>query len=365
MWQAWERSGLAGLCAGILARSGLDKATAERHILPMEKQPVSAHAVPVALARCEGYDRRSLAQLVGEVLDAARIAQSCSLKVGTKVLVKPNLLMGRSLACTSPGVVAAACRWLRDHGAQMAVADSPGFGRAGSVARAIGLESALRPLGLEVRELDRPVPISLPLPQGSRSAHSGKAGTRFHVARAVHECDFILSLPRVKAHSQMLITLAVKNCFGCVSGLHKAVAHAREGRDPQFFADCLAALWAALPPVAAVADGITAMHMTGPSNGKPFALGLIGASASAVALDEAIYAVLGLSPQDVPLGAALCRRKAWGSAVAGAQASYPCNISADFCAAGFQLPAELSHTSFHPARFVQSCFRRIFAALKK
>ena len=210
MWQAWERSGLAGLCAVILARSGLDKATAERHILPMEKQPVSAHAVPVALARCEGYDRRSLDQLVGEVLDAARIAQSCSLKVGTKVLVKPNLLMGRSLACTSPGVVAAACRWLRDHGAQMAVADSPGFGRARSVARAIGLESALRPLGLEVRELDRPVPVSLPLPQGSRSAHSGKAGTRFHVARAVHECDFILSLPRVKAHSQMLITLAVK-----------------------------------------------------------------------------------------------------------------------------------------------------------
>ena len=246
MWQAWERSGLAGLCAVILARSGLDKATAERHILPMEKQPVSAHAVPVALARCEGYDRRSLDQLVGEVLDAARIAQSCSLKVGTKVLVKPNLLMGRSLACTSPGVVVAACRWLRDHGAQMAVADSPGFGRAESVACAIGLESALRPLGLAVRQLDKPVPITLPLLPGSVSGHSAKGAPRFYVASAVQECDFILSLPRVKAHSQMLLTLAVKNCFGCVSGLHKAVAHAREGRDPTYFADCLAALWAAL-----------------------------------------------------------------------------------------------------------------------
>ena len=365
MWQAWERSGLAGLCAGILARSGLDKATAERHILPMEKQPVSAHAVPVALARCEGYDRRSLDQLVGEVLDAARIAQSCSLKVGTKVLVKPNLLMGRSLACTSPGVVAAACRWLRDHGAQMAVADSPGFGRARSVARAIGLESALRPLGLEVRELDRPVPISLPLPQGSRSAHSGKAGTRFHVARAVHECDFILSLPRVKAHSQMLITLAVKNCFGCVSGLHKAVAHAREGRDPTYFADCLAALWAVLPPVAALADGGVAMHVTGPSGGKPFVLHLMGASASAVALDEALYAVFGLAPEAVPLGAALARRKAQGSAASGTEVTFPLLRPENFDARGFDLPRELSHTSFHPARFVQSCLRRIIAAVKK
>ena len=247
----------------------------------------------------------------------------------------------------------------------MAVADSPGFGRAGSVARAIGLESALRPLGLEVRELDRPVPISLPLPQGSRSAHSGKAGTPFHVARAVHECDFILSLPRVKAHSQMLITLAVKNCFGCVSGLHKAVAHAREGRDPVCFADCLAALWAALPPVAALADGGVGMHRTGPSKGEPFVLKLLGASPSAVALDEALYAVFGLTPQDVPLGAALERRKAWGSTAAGTEVVFPLLQPADFDARGFELPQSLSHTSLHPARFVQSCLRRAIAAIKK
>lgn len=331
----------------------------------MEKPSVSAHAVPVALARCEGYDRRSLDQLVGEVLDAARIAQSCSLKVGTKVLVKPNLLMGRPLACTSPGVVAAACRWLRDHGAQMAVADSPGFGRAGSVARAIGLESALRPLGLEVRELDRPVPVTLPLPQGSRSGHSGKGGARFHVARAVQECDFILSLPRVKAHSQMLLTLAVKNCFGCVTGLHKAVAHAREGRAPEYFADCLAALWAALPPVAALSDGGVAMHVTGPSGGKPFVLHLMGASASAVALDEVLYAIFGLAPEAVPLGAALARRKAQGSAASGTEVTFPLLRPENFDARGFELPKELSHTSFHPARFVQSCIRRAIAAVKK
>lgn len=351
--------------AGFLAQPGLDKATAQRHIRPMEKQPVSAHAVPVALAHCEGYDRKSLDQLVGDVLDAAQIAQSCSLKVGAKVLVKPNLLMGKSLACTSPGVVVAACRWLRDHGAQMAVADSPGFGRAESVARAIGLESALRPLGLAVRQLDKPVPVTLPLLPGARSELSGKGGPRFHVASAVRECDFILSLPRVKAHGQMLLTLAVKNCFGCVSGLHKAVAHAREGRDPEYFADCLAALWATLPPVAALADGGVAMHVTGPSGGKPFVLKLMGASASAVALDEALYAVFGLAPEAVPLGAALVRRKAPGSAASGTETTFPLLRPENFDARGFELPQQLAHTSFHPARFVQSCIRRVVAAIKK
>jgi uncharacterized protein (DUF362 family) len=333
---------------------------------PQNTQCNPGNTLPVALLCHDAYTAPALRTAVGQVMDAARLTEYCPLRPGTRVLVKPNLLMAKHLACTSPEVVAAVCAWIVDHGAKVRVADSPGFGRAVTVARAVGLEEALRPLGLEVEEIGPAVPMPLPL-EGDAAQKAGfqAGGSRFHVARLAMESDLIVSVPRVKAHAQMLTTLSVKNCFGCVRGLHKAVAHAREGRDPQFFADCLAALWATLPPVAAVADGITAMHITGPSNGKPFALGLLGASASAVALDEAVYAVLGLNPQDVPLGAALCRRKAWGSAAAGAQEVFTLNTPADFCAAGFQLPAELSHTSFHPARFVQSCFRRIFAAFKK
>lgn len=333
---------------------------------PQNAQPTPQNILPVALLRHDTYTAPALRTAVGQVMDAARLAEYAPLRSGARVLVKPNLLMAKQLACTSPEVVAAVCAWIMDHGAKVRVADSPGFGRAASVARAVGLEEALRPLGLAVEEIGPAAPLPLPL-EGEAAQKAGfqAGGSRFHVARLAMESDLIVSVPRVKAHAQMLVTLSVKNCFGCVRGLHKAVAHAREGRDPMFFADCLAALWAALPPVAAVADGITAMHITGPSNGKPFALGLLGASASAVALDETLYAVLGLSPQDVPLGAALCRRKAWGSVAAGAQVDFPLNGPADFCATGFQLPAELSHTSFHPARFVQSCFRRIFAAFKK
>ena len=329
-------------------------------------RPNPGDPLPVALLRHEAYTGPGLQQAVGQVMEAAHLAEYTPLRPGARVLVKPNLLLAKPLACASPEVVAAVCAWLLDKGVKVRVADSPGFGRAAHVARAVGLEAALRPLGLCVEEIGPAVPLPLPL-EGEAAQKAGfqAGGSRFHVARLAMESDLIVSVPRVKAHAQMLLTLSVKNCFGCVRGLHKAVAHAREGRDPLFFADCLAALWAALPPVAAVADGITAMHITGPSNGKPFALGLLGASASAVALDEALYAVLGQAPQQVPLGAALCRRHAWGSAAAGTQAVFPLNAPADFCAAGFQLPAELSHTSFHPARFVQSCFRRIFAAFKK
>ncbi|SDF15547.1 DUF362 domain-containing protein [Desulfovibrio legallii] len=324
--------------------------------------PAPVHApLPVALTRCQDYTEPTLSRQTGAALDAARLTEHISLR-GARVLVKPNLLQAKALACTTPAVVAAACAWLMDQGARVTVADAPGFGRAAAVARAVGLEAALKPLGLAVRPLETPVPTTLPLLSGSPPPH-GRA-PRFGIARLALESDAILSLPRVKAHSQMLLTLAVKNCFGCVCGLRKAVVHAREGRDPDFFADCLAALWAALPPVAALADGVRAMHVTGPSKGEPFPLNLLGACASAPALDEALCAVLGRTPSSVPLGAALIRRQAPGTAAAGCVPVYPLLRPEDFDAAGFVLPARLAHTSFHPARLLKSCARRICAVFR-
>ncbi|MBQ3059804.1 MAG: DUF362 domain-containing protein [Desulfovibrio sp.] len=304
------------------------------------------NAQPVALEHCPSYQAPDLEAKIFNVLEHSGLR----VRTGQRVLVKPNLLMPRPLACTTPAVTVAACTWLLEHGARVNVGDSPGFGRAEAVAQKIGLTEALRPLGLSVTGLNRPVAVRLPLQQGQK--------TSFMVARQAMESDLILSIPRVKAHSQMRLTLAVKNCFGCVSSLRKALIHAREGRDPDYFADCLAALWAALPPVAALADGITAMHITGPSRGQPFALGLLGASSHAAALDASLCAVLGLPPDGTPLGAALLRRKALGHII------YPLHRPEDFDASGFQLPQKLVHTSFHPARFLQSCLRRLWAACK-
>ena len=185
------------------------------------------------------------------------------------------------------------------------------------------------------------------------------------MARAALESDVIFSLPRVKAHSQMRLTLAVKNLFGCVCGLRKALIHTRQGQDPDFFADCIAALWAGLPPVAAVADGLTAMHVTGPSRGRPFPLGLLGASPSAVALDEALCAVLGLPLSGTPLGAALERREAAGCRRAGWRPDYVLARPEDFDGTGFIVPDELMHTSFRPWRLFKSCLRRLWLARRK
>ena len=321
--------------------------------LPRAADPApkgSGRCPTVALARCP-HENETPAVLP-DLLDAC--AEEASLRdlYGKRVLLKPNLVTARPLACTSPAVVASACRWLLDQGARVRVADSPGFGTASAVARKIGLTDALAPLGLRVEALDAPQRLAL------------DTGVSFPVSRLALESDLILSAARVKAHSQMRLTLSAKNLFGCVSGLRKAVIHTAQGQDPDFFAACLAAPQTALPPAAGLLDGIVAMHVTGPSNGAAYPLGLLAASSSCVALDEALCAVLGCPVEDVPLAAALMRRGHADCLANGCRPRYPLLHPSGCAVEDFRVPAHLLHTSFRPWRLLKSCLRRFWLSFK-
>lgn len=298
----------------------------------------------VALATCSGYD--TVATSVYAALDASGWKPGR----GAVILVKPNLLRAVSLACSHPGVVAAACAWLQDQGVRVRVADSPGFGTAAGVARAIGLADALRPLGLTVSALGHPVPVPL------------SCGGHWGVSRQALESDGVLSVPKIKAHAMMRLSLSVKNLFGCVCGLRKAWAHTLQGSRMADFASSLLDLYKALPSVTALADGVTAMHVTGPSGGQPFFLGLVAASSSAPALDAALGALLGARSADIPLWAEMERQ---GLPDTNPQLfSYPLESPENFNAAGFILPATLDDISFRPHRLAFSLIRRIFRACR-
>lgn len=299
--------------------------------------------MPDAVALLAAHDYGpGLVENVYAVLDA-----SVRVKNGQKVLVKPNLLMAHKLSCTSAQVAAASCQWLLDYGCKVDVADSPAFGTCESVARYIGLTEALAPLGLRPHGFSAGKAIKLPV-EGTPQVTVG--------AEAM-ETDLILSVARVKAHSQMRITLATKNCYGCVMGMRKALYHVRFGRSVERFAGCVAALWASLPPVAGLCDGIIAMNVTGPRNGRPYALGLLGASQSAPALDAAIMSILGV--KSAPLAQALERR---GVAV---NVVYPLGRPDDFSAPGFEVPQKLKEISFSPLVLARSLARRVYMGWRK
>ena len=96
----------------------------------------------------------------------------------------------------------------------------------------------------------------------------------------------------------MLLTLGVKNLFGCIVGLRKPQWHLRAGVDRELFAALLVQIYQAVKPRFTILDGILAMEGEGPGKGgRPKELGILLGSTDAVALDVAVCHLLGLDEE--------------------------------------------------------------------
>ena len=302
----------------------------------------------VYLDRVAGYDDPELPAKAAALLAAA----GCPVGPGDMALVKPNLVAPRNpaLSCSHPAVVRAVCLALLERGARVVVADSPAFGTGRIVAKLAGFEEALAGLPVAIRSLDRP--RRLPLSGGG---HIG-------LSRVAEQADHIVNLARLKCHDQMGMTLCVKNFFGCVCGFRKSLAHQTLGKDYDHFAAMILDVVAALPPSTSILDGVTAMHKAGPVGGEPFDLGLFGASANPVALDTAIYAALGLSPQRIPLWRAAMARGLPGTDPA--ELHFPRLSPNDFRFEGFVVKPELAPLAFEAKRFLRGRLKSLMITLR-
>jgi uncharacterized protein (DUF362 family) len=303
----------------------------------------------VALRSCADYERGRLKEQIDLVCRAAGLR----IRTGSTVLLKPNLVAAgrgcRHLACSSPEFVAAAAEWCLDYGAQVQVGDSPAFGRATTVMRACGMTAALQPLGVKLINFTRSRVLSL------------TRGIKVPIAAAALDCDLLLNLPRVKAHNQLYVSLAVKNYFGVVVGWRKALHHAINGDVENRFEELLADLPGLFPATFSLVDGIVAMHRTGPMQGEAFPLRLIGAAVNPVALDTALLSILAADFTKSRLWTECCRRAMFGTKPA--DLAFPLMSPADFSAEGFILPDQLNPVTFHPGRMLTGACRRLASGI--
>jgi uncharacterized protein (DUF362 family) len=306
------------------------------------------NSTSVALLHCKQYRQQEIAEAVAQLCAALKF----DVTAGTRILLKPNLLSGRSaehLACTHPEFVAAVAQWFVDHGAVVSIGDSPAFGTARGVMRNTGIEKALGKLPVELINFDRSTMVRL------------SGGVKVKVARAALECDMLINLPRVKAHSQFYITLAVKNFFGTVVGFQKPGWHLRYGAQEDRFASHLLDLLEVVPTGMTIIDGIVAMHGTGPLSGAPYSLRLVGGALNPVALDSALLQILKLDFKKSVLWQECAKRALVGSDPD--KLDFPLLKPADFKANGFRAPATLKPVSFNPLRMVVSGYKRFAARL--
>ncbi len=299
----------------------------------------------VALLACRSYQHDNLKEKVGELLQSL----SFSVPRGARILLKPNLVTGKSkngLACTNPQFVAKVAEWFLDQGAIVTVGDSPAFGNAKQVMKACGIKAALDGLPVNLLNFNKKRVVKL------------ACGVSIGVATDIFECDQLINLPKLKAHNQMLVSLAVKNLFGIVIGCRKALAHMRYGERNNLFAELLVDLLTIVPPGVSILDGVVGMHRDGPVAGQAYKAGIIGASRDPVALDTAILGLIGADPQLSPLWQE-CRRREMPGAdpdVLHYPLCHPEKLAVD----GFVLPADLAPIRFQLCSFLKNGVVKIF-----
>lgn len=246
----------------------------------------------VALLRCPTYEsdvvygalRRGIELLGG--LDHF-------VSPGEQLLLKPNILVGEDpgkAVTTHPAVLEGCVRLLGEAGAKVRFGDSPGLDNPAAAARRSGLLEAGIRGGAEFAEFSA----------GSRLENPrGSSVSSFPVAQAVHDCDGIINLPKMKTHQLTRITGAVKNLFGCIPGRRKALYHV-QFQDVVEFSGLLVDLNLLLLPRLHVMDGIVAMEGSGPRSGDPRAMHVLIMSEDPVAVDATFCRLVALDPGFVP-----------------------------------------------------------------
>ena len=214
---------------------------------------------------------------------------------GKTVVLKPNLvdyIPGNAIN-THPLLVLAAAESFRRLGAKsVLVAEGPGHQRDTQlVLSQSGYRQCLRDERIRFVDLNRDQLIRTPL----RAGYTGMKD--LWLPRTVLEADFLVSMPKIKAHHWSGVTLSMKNMFGVVPGARygwpKNILHWKG------IQESILDLCATIPIRFVIADGIVAMEGNGPLNGTARALGKIVLADDPVAADATCARLMGFRPERV------------------------------------------------------------------
>jgi len=212
-------------------------------------------------------------------------------KKGDSVLIKPNLLSGRDInkgVTTHPKTLDVVLEFLLELETVPFVGDSPPDGNGYAVAKKTGLIEVCEKHGVAFVELDDPVKVE----------HDGDYD--FSLSKKVLDADKIVNLAKLKTHSLTILTLAVKNTFGCVPGKEKASWHFKALNNNNF-AKLMVEICSVVNPTLNIVDGLVAHEGNGPSNGNPKKTGVIFLSKNPFAVDDAIAASLMIPRKKYPI----------------------------------------------------------------
>ncbi|TJX13799.1 DUF362 domain-containing protein [Tissierella creatinini] len=242
----------------------------------------------IGIIKCSDYEYDKVIKKVYEALIGLSSIKEMEPR---RVLVKTNLLKKNKPedgVTTHPYVVEGVVRFLQDRGHSVIIGDSPGGPFISSMLKIIYETSG-------IADVARRTGCDLNYDTDSIDVHFNEAMylKNMKLVKAFTEVDYVVSCGKLKTHTMMTYTGAVKNLFGVIPGVIKADYHLNLN-DLTQFANVLIDICEYVKPVFSVLDGIDAMEGDGPSSGDIRKLGLILAGDSPYDLDYVATKITGL-----------------------------------------------------------------------
>jgi len=236
------------------------------------------------------YNYTELRPAIHEMIESIG---TLNIRGNTRVLIKPNFLLPakpEKAILTHPLVVKAVAEYVLEHGGRPVISDSPAMGSFERILKEGGYTKVFQGMDVEFRRFERSAKVDVGPPFG-----------KIEIAKEALEADAIINVAKLKTHTMMLLTLGVKNLFGCIVGFKKPEWHLRSGIDREVFAALLVKIYGAVNPSMTIIDGVTGMEGQGPGkSGVPRDMGIIAGSENAFALDMAICQLIDIEPDKLP-----------------------------------------------------------------
>jgi uncharacterized protein (DUF362 family)/Pyruvate/2-oxoacid:ferredoxin oxidoreductase delta subunit len=250
----------------------------------------------ISVYGCKEYDSIELDEQI-EKHFLALDENGTIIKNGSKVVIKPNLLIRRSpedATTTHPRFVEAIIKAVQKRGGIAIIAESPG----GPYTKAL-LKSVYTGTGMEEAANNTGAMLNYDVGYSVVKAKNGKVCTSFNIIDPIKNADVIISVAKLKTHAMTNMTCAVKNMFGAVPGLMKPEFHFRYPQK-ELFGEMLIDLCETVKPQISFVDAIVGMEGNGPSGGKPRFIGVTLAGLNPHALDLFAASLIGFNASDVP-----------------------------------------------------------------
>jgi uncharacterized protein (DUF362 family) len=219
------------------------------------------------------------------VRNSVELVGGFQISPGKRVVLKPNICNAKNpygMVITDFKIIETAVKMSREKGCEPLVVESDNISDTGdNRIRGSGLMKLLDEWNVNFINLSKDECISKPV-----------ANTEIMIPKTMIEADYVINLAKIKTCSHTLVTLSIKNLFGCFQEAKKSRLHKKLDEVLPFLAKTIRSDMN-------IMDGNICMEGNGPVVGNAKKMGVIIAGDNPVSVDAFCATLMGYNPLEI------------------------------------------------------------------